>query len=94
MTDSSWPGRSYDVEANLSAVGVEREKPGLEFLERLIRAHVGTFPCGTMDILLGSHSGVEPVNVQRQTAAGDCWAPQEVRQYRTPGKQHPDSAES
>lgn len=59
------PG-SFDVAAYLATVGVEREKPGLEFLERLTRAHLGTFPFANVDILLGSHPGVEPANVQRQ----------------------------
>ncbi|MGP5164878.1 arylamine N-acetyltransferase family protein [Arthrobacter rhombi] len=66
LTGSSWHLDSFDIDAYLSAVGVEREKPGLEFLERLIRAHLETFPFANIDILLGSHPGVEPVNVQRQ----------------------------
>ena len=62
----SWHHDYCDVGAYLAMVGVEREKPRLEFLELLIRPHSETFPFAHVDILLGSHPDVEAAIVQRQ----------------------------
>lgn len=62
----SWHQNSFDVDAYLATVGIEPEEPGLGFLERLTRAHLESFPFANVDILLGSHPGVEPANVQQQ----------------------------
>lgn len=66
----SWHRDSFDIDAVLAIVGVERDKPGLESLERLTRVHLETFPIANVDILPGSHPDVEPAKFQRQMV--DC----------------------
>lgn len=68
MTDGSdpWGIHAYDVDAYLATIGVGREAPGLDYLERLHSAHVHAFPFTNLNVLLGPHPGVSPTVVQDQ----------------------------
>lgn len=48
-----------DLHAYLGRTGAAGEPPSLEALERLLHAHVRTFPFDTIDVLLGRHPGVD-----------------------------------
>ena len=65
-THDPWGTHDYDIDAYLDAIGVGRESPGLDYLERLHHAHVHAFPFTNLNVLLGPHPGVSPAVVQDQ----------------------------
>lgn len=68
---TSWNTDAFDVGAYFDAIGLpglenEGGMPDAELLAQVHRAHVMTFPFSNVEVLLGSHPGVDPASVQRQ----------------------------
>lgn len=63
---AEWNVQDMDVPGYLRALGVTPQPPGLALLEQLHHAHVHTFPFSNVEVLLGSHPGVEAATVHEQ----------------------------
>lgn len=70
MTDAQptdpWLTDTLDLDAYLSRIGVDREPPSLGALTRLQTAHVRAFTFDNIDVLLGTHPGVDLAAVQEK----------------------------
>ncbi|MEH0108203.1 arylamine N-acetyltransferase [Tersicoccus sp. MR15.9] len=77
LTSASWETEDIDVDAYLRRIGVERDAPTLDLLERIHAAHVGAFPFSNVDVLLGQHPGVAPAAIMdklvRRGRGGYCF---------------------
>lgn len=62
----SWRTDLFDLDVYLRTIGIEPAEADLGLLERLLHAHVHTFPFANVDVLLGAHPGVAPDRVQQQ----------------------------
>lgn len=66
VPDDPWGIAAYDVDAYLDQVGVRSGPPDLDLLGALCSAHVRTLPFANVDVLLASHPGVAPEQVNDQ----------------------------
>ncbi|OMH35262.1 arylamine N-acetyltransferase [Tersicoccus sp. Bi-70] len=77
LTSASWETEDIDVDAYLHRLGVERDAPGLDLLERIHAAHVRAFPFSNVDVLLRQHPGVAPAAITeklvRRGRGGYCF---------------------
>lgn len=76
-TGTDWGIDAFDPDVYFDRIGVEPGLPSRDLLERIHRAHVGTFPFSNLDVLLGRHPGVDPETVARRMlhegAGGYCF---------------------
>ncbi len=70
-SDDPWGIGDYDLARYLDTVGVTpgAAGPDTDLLDALCSAHVHTFPFANVDVLLGTHPGVAPADVDAQLVA-------------------------
>lgn len=82
MSQHDWGVEHYDTARYLQEVGLDKEDPSLDYLNRLHEAHVRTFLFCNAQVLLGTHPGVAPKQVWNSLVedkrGGYCFEPSQL----------------